>query len=124
MLRKKTVSAENHDRWLVSYADFITLLFAFFVVMFASTQSNKLKAKEVSEATIIEAIQYAHSEIRRIVAAQKELFELLGLKKRECTAPLCGAGRDLRGAAEQRPARTAGAGGVAHQRADRAASDE
>ncbi len=45
-------------------------------------------AKEVSEATIIDAIQYAHGEIRRIVAAQKELFELLGLKKREFTAPV------------------------------------
>jgi len=34
----------NHERWLVSYADFMTLLFAFFVVMFASSQvdSNKL----------------------------------------------------------------------------------
>ncbi len=45
-------------------------------------------AKEVSEASIIEAIQYAHGEIRRIVGAQKELFELLGLKKREFTAPV------------------------------------
>ncbi len=45
-------------------------------------------AKEVSEATIIEAIEYAHSEIRKIVAAQKELFELLGLKKRAFTAPV------------------------------------
>jgi polyribonucleotide nucleotidyltransferase len=45
-------------------------------------------AKEVSEETIIEAITYAHSEIKRIVAAQKELFELLGLKKREFTAPV------------------------------------
>jgi polyribonucleotide nucleotidyltransferase len=45
-------------------------------------------AKEVSEDTIIEAISYAHSEIKRIVAAQKELFELLGLKKREFTAPV------------------------------------
>ena len=34
----------NHERWLVSYADFMTLLFAFFVVMFASSKvdSNKL----------------------------------------------------------------------------------
>jgi polyribonucleotide nucleotidyltransferase len=45
-------------------------------------------AKEVSEATILEAIQYAHGEIRKIVAAQKELFAKLGLKKREFTAPV------------------------------------
>ena len=41
---------ENHERWLVSYADFMTLLFAFFVVMFASSQSDKGKAKQVSES--------------------------------------------------------------------------
>jgi chemotaxis protein MotB len=41
---------ENHERWLVSYADFITLLFAFFVVMFASSQTDKAKAKEMAEA--------------------------------------------------------------------------
>src|SRR5579872_3008371 len=41
---------ENHERWLVSYADFITLLFAFFVVMFASSQADKSKAKAVSES--------------------------------------------------------------------------
>jgi chemotaxis protein MotB len=38
----------NHDRWLISYADFITLLFAFFVVMFAITQSDRSKPKHVS----------------------------------------------------------------------------
>jgi chemotaxis protein MotB len=41
---------ENHERWLVSYADFITLLFAFFVVMFASSQTDKARAKQISEA--------------------------------------------------------------------------
>jgi chemotaxis protein MotB len=41
---------ENHERWLVSYADFITLLFAFFVVMFATSQTDKAKAQQVSEA--------------------------------------------------------------------------
>src|SRR5437899_3446962 len=40
----------NHERWLVSYADFITLLFAFFVVMFASTQADKNKAKAFSDS--------------------------------------------------------------------------
>ncbi len=41
---------ENHDRWLVSYADFITLMFAFFVVMFASSQSDKTKVRKISES--------------------------------------------------------------------------
>ena len=40
----------NHERWLVSYADFITLLFAFFVVMFATAQQDKSKAKIVAQA--------------------------------------------------------------------------
>jgi chemotaxis protein MotB len=50
MTRKKHAAHANHERWLVSYADFMTLLFAFFVVMFASTQSNKNQAKDVSES--------------------------------------------------------------------------
>ena len=50
MPRPKHAEHENHERWLVSYADFITLLFAFFVVMFASSQTDKGKAKQVSEA--------------------------------------------------------------------------
>jgi chemotaxis protein MotB len=50
MPRKRVQEPENHERWMVSYADFITLLFAFFVVMFASTQSDKLKAKQVSDS--------------------------------------------------------------------------
>jgi chemotaxis protein MotB len=49
-LRRKQAAPENHERWLVSYADFITLLFAFFVVMFASSQTDKARAKQVSEA--------------------------------------------------------------------------
>jgi chemotaxis protein MotB len=39
MRRKRKKGHENHERWLVSYADLVTLLFAFFVVLFASTQS-------------------------------------------------------------------------------------
>ena len=48
--RKRQGKDENHERWLVSYADFITLLFAFFVVLFASTQTDKARAKAVSDA--------------------------------------------------------------------------
>ena len=50
MARKKRESPENHERWLVSYADFITLLFAFFVVMFASSQTDKSKTQAVSDS--------------------------------------------------------------------------
>jgi chemotaxis protein MotB len=48
--RNKVPEQENHDRWLISYADFITLLFAFFVVMFATSQTDKGKAAQVSES--------------------------------------------------------------------------
>jgi chemotaxis protein MotB len=48
--KKKQPAHENHERWLVSYADFITLLFAFFVVMFATAQGDKSKAAQVSES--------------------------------------------------------------------------
>jgi chemotaxis protein MotB len=44
MSRKKHPEHVNHERWLVSYADFITLLFAFFVVLFASGQNDKRKS--------------------------------------------------------------------------------
>lgn len=50
MPRKKQEAHENHERWLVSYADFITLLFAFFVVMFATSQTDKGKAQQVSDS--------------------------------------------------------------------------
>src|SRR6185437_12145055 len=40
----------NHERWLVSYADFITLMFAFFVVLFATAQADKKKEAAVSQA--------------------------------------------------------------------------
>jgi chemotaxis protein MotB len=50
MSRKKQQQGPSHERWLVSYADFITLLFAFFVVMFATAQTDSAKARAVSES--------------------------------------------------------------------------
>jgi len=48
--KQKAQIPANHDRWLVSYADFITLLFAFFVVMFASTQTDHNRAQQISDS--------------------------------------------------------------------------
>ena len=50
MSRKKHPEHVNHERWLVSYADFITLLFAFFVVLFASSQSDRKKQVKLAAA--------------------------------------------------------------------------
>ena len=48
--KKRAPEHENAERWLVSYADFITLLFAFFVVMYASSQTDKAKAQQISDS--------------------------------------------------------------------------
>lgn len=45
-------------------------------------------ANEVSEATILEAIEHAHAEIRKIVAAEEELFTKLGIRKRDFHPPM------------------------------------
>ena len=48
--KKKHPEHVNHERWLVSYADFITLLFAFFVVMFAVSQVDTQKVGRFTES--------------------------------------------------------------------------
>src|SRR5271157_1720699 len=50
MKRHKRKFHANHERWLVSYADFITLMFAFFAVLYASSQTDKRKQAEVAQA--------------------------------------------------------------------------
>ncbi len=53
MARKKIHEEhENHERWLVSYADFITLLFAFFVVMYSLSSVNEGKYRVLSDSLI------------------------------------------------------------------------
>ena len=43
---------ENLERWLVSYADFITLLFTFFVMMYAISAVNTGKYRVLSHAIV------------------------------------------------------------------------
>ena len=50
MSEHKSHTRANHERWLISYADFITLLFAVFVVLYSSGQADRMKQHKVSEA--------------------------------------------------------------------------
>jgi hypothetical protein len=56
--RKRLPGRSNHERWLVSYADFITLLFAFFVVLYSSAQVDQKKVGKLALA-----IQIAFQEM-------------------------------------------------------------
>jgi chemotaxis protein MotB len=56
--RRRPEQNVNHERWLVSYADFVTLLFAFFVVLYASSQVDKRKV-----GTLSLAIQVAFQQL-------------------------------------------------------------
>ena len=44
--RRRHEEHTNHERWLVSYADFMTLLFALFVVLFASSHHDRKSIRE------------------------------------------------------------------------------
>ena len=56
--KKRHPEHANHERWLVSYADFITLMFAFFVVMYSSAQVDQRKVGRLAMA-----IQVAFQEL-------------------------------------------------------------
>jgi len=50
MRQRHSEEPANRDRWLLSYSDFITLLFAFFVVLFASSYRDKQTIKKLAQA--------------------------------------------------------------------------
>jgi len=50
MSRRPNRNRVNHDRWLVSYADFITLLFGFFVVLYAFAKADQKKQEQIPKA--------------------------------------------------------------------------
>ncbi len=80
MARKKPPEEhENHERWLVSYADFITLLFAFFVVMYAISSINEGKYRVLSDS-LVSAFQQPPSSEKMIEMKSKypEILEGTG----------------------------------------------
>jgi chemotaxis protein MotB len=66
--RKRQRAHANHERWLVSYADFITLLFAFFVVLYASSQVDQRKVGKLALA-----IQIAFQELGVFPASNTQI---------------------------------------------------
>lgn len=66
--RKRPTEHANHERWLVSYADFITLLFAFFVVLYASSQVDHRKVGRLAMA-----IQVAFQELGVFPASNTQI---------------------------------------------------
>lgn len=65
--KRKPEEHENLERWLVSYADFITLLFAFFVVMYAISQVNEGKYRVLSDS-LLQAFQSTAAPTPRVTA--------------------------------------------------------
>jgi len=50
MGKPKHEEHENHERWIIPYADMVTLLFAFFVVLYSMSLSDKKKMEAVAES--------------------------------------------------------------------------
>ena len=70
MARKKLHQEnENHERWLVSYADFITLLFAFFVVMYSISSVNEGKYRVLS-SSMVSAFRQPKSSLEPVQIGQ------------------------------------------------------
>jgi len=76
--RKRRFEHENHDRWLVSYADFVTLLFAFFVVMYSISSVNQKKYKTFSDSLSIAFSNQPNASLTTIVPGdQTQLLKAL-----------------------------------------------
>jgi chemotaxis protein MotB len=65
--KKHEEEAENLERWLVSYADFITLLFAFFVTMYAISRVDEQKL-----GSAVESLQRALGSLIPVQVSQRE----------------------------------------------------
>lgn len=86
---------ENHERWLVSYADFITLMFAFFVVMYALSQVNESKYKILSDSLVdaFHAVKPGNPE-EKIVVDAAVLKQLVQTPQEIQTERLRGSARE------------------------------
>ena len=70
--RRAQDDSKHHDRWMVSYADLITLLFAFFVVLYASSSVNSTKYEQLKVS--MGAAFNAQSDPKKAVSKANELI--------------------------------------------------
>jgi chemotaxis protein MotB len=99
MSRRVQPGHDNHERWLVSYADFITLMFAFFVVMFASSHADRSKAKRVSES-VMRALEEGPGAERKVAILEIQVGPATGQGKEKSAT---GDGASMDQAAELLP---------------------
>lgn len=80
--RKRKQEHVNHERWIVSYADFITLLFAFFVVMYSISSVNEGKYRVLSQ-TLTDAFQESSRSLDPIQVGElnRSAGETLGFEQ-------------------------------------------
>lgn len=85
--KKAEEEHENHERWLVSYADFITLLFAFFVMMYSISSVNEGKYRVLSESMVTAFSSITESSSDSSAAATKEIIAIGTTPKMLAPAP-------------------------------------
>lgn len=92
--RSEDEECDNRDRWVVSYADFVTLLLAFFVVMYAISSVNEGRYRQVSEA-LVQAFQTTENKPDRSSIVPPPVQHTQP-PKREQDVPLQGMANDIR----------------------------
>lgn len=93
----------NRERWLVSYADFITLLFAFFVVMYSISSVNEGKYKVLSDT--LEGIFNAPRKAPQPVTTPQPHSQESGqIPKDQLVNPVAEAPKNSEGIEERRSA--------------------
>jgi len=79
----------NHERWLVSYGDFITLLFAVFTTLYAMSQTDKQKVEEVMQS-LRESFGYSTMAAagQKAVLDSKDLRTIPAIKPEMAVIPI------------------------------------
>ena len=93
MSRRVHRSRVTHDRWLVSYADFITLLFGFFVVLYAFAKADQKKQTQVPHPSTRHYRSLAHFPAPR---GKSSSAANGGKRNRQATAMNVVMGEDVR----------------------------